>query len=109
VIVYSLLVACSGRDNAKWEEPGYDLVDKMFHELNGSCDYPILEKYKRDEKLMCRRNSLKDRCNKIDDCYVYCYGNDVGTDIGGGCVHLCNYGLRNEWSSPESMDKCEDL
>ena len=109
MIVCSLLVACSGRDNIKSEESGFDEVGKMYHELNGSCDYPVLEKYKHDEKLMCQLNALKARCNKIDDCYVYCYGNDVGKDIGGGCVHLCNYALRHEWSSPESMEKCKDL
>ena len=81
-------------------------VNKMHRELNGSCRYPILEKNKQAKETMCVLDALRARCNKIDDCYVYCIGNDVGVEVGGGCAHLCNYGLRAEWEAPKGMEAC---
>lgn len=81
-------------------------VDLMDRALNGSCRYPIMEKNQRDEKLTCALNALRNRCNEIDDCYVYCLGNDVGVNVGGGCEHLCNYGLRKPWSPPKGIEAC---
>ena len=80
----------------------------MFAELDGSCDYPILEKYQQDPAMVCRLESLKARCNKIDDCYVYCVGNDVGEAIGGGCGHLCNYRHLEAWNPPGSIKDCPE-
>ncbi len=81
-------------------------VDLMDRALNGSCRYPIMEKNPRDDRLTCTIDALRNRCNKIDDCYVYCLGNDVGANIGGGCDHLCNYGLRKDWSPPKEIEMC---
>ncbi len=87
----------------------FDKVDLMGERLDGSCNYPILEKHKKDEDLMCRLDSLSSRCNKVDDCYVYCVGNDVGENIGGGCAHLCNYGNLKAWNPPRSIKQCPDF
>lgn len=79
----------------------------MFHELNGTCNYPILDEFVSNPEFLCKIDSLKRRCNKIDDCYVYCYSNAVGEQIGGGCAHLCNYGLKEEWSPPADFKSCK--
>ena len=78
----------------------------MNKDLNGSCDYTLLAVEADDEPLICYLTALKERCNSIDDCLVYCIGNNVGYGIGGGCAHLCNYGWRKEWTDPESAKNC---
>ena len=90
---------------ADFDEP-FARVDRMNQDLNGSCRYPILERNRRDQETMCILDSLRRRCNKIDDCYVYCIGNDVGIGIGGGCAHLCNYALRTKWEPPRDIQVC---
>lgn len=82
-------------------------IDRMHRELNGTCKYAILDKNKQNKELMCVLDLLRSRCNKIDDCYVYCHGNDVGVDIGGGCDHLCNYGSRAKWEPPKGIEACQ--
>ena len=81
----------------------------MYKNLDGTCNYPILKEHKYNPKFMCKINALKERCNKIDDCYVYCYSNDVGVRIGGGCTHLCNYSLKKEHTSPKGFKECTKL
>jgi hypothetical protein len=83
-----------------------DPIVRMEQSLNGSCNYPVLDTVKSDKRLMCELEALRSRCNQIDDCYVYCIGKDVGKDVGGGCAHLCNYGLRKEWAPPTAVLKC---
>ena len=90
-------------------EPSDDrlaLVTRMDQALNGSCQYSVLEKHRANGELMCVLDALRKRCSKIDDCYVYCIGNDVGVGIGGGCDHLCNYAAREEWSYPQEAQAC---
>ena len=106
LFICAFLASCDGANNVTTAESPFDAVDRMFRELNGTCDYPVLEKYRRDKQFICQLGELKSRCNKIDDCYVYCLGNDIGNDVGGGCTHLCNYALRKEWNAPESIKKC---
>src|SRR4051812_34719159 len=75
-----------------------DRISRMERELNGSCSYSISERSLKEPGLVCYLEKLRARCNKIDDCYVYCIGNNVGENVGGGCAHLCNYALREKWS-----------
>ncbi len=82
-------------------------IDQMARALNGSCSYPMLEKNRQNKELVCMLDTLRNRCNKIDDCYVYCIGNDVGVAVGGGCTHLCNYSLREQWDPPKTMEACK--
>lgn len=93
-------LACSSNEFSK--------VDKMHTELNGSCDYQITTVYKTDSEFMCKLNVLKNRCNEIDDCYVYCASNDVGENVGGGCGHLCNYSNKKEWNPPSEIESCKE-
>ncbi len=86
----------------------FSKVEKMQTELNGSCDYQINSEHKTDAEFMCQLNTLKRRCNEIDDCYIYCASNDVGEGIGGGCTHLCNYSNKNEWYPPIEIKSCKE-
>jgi hypothetical protein len=106
-IWFLLYVGSAGAESRepKPEDPS-EKVAQMERALNGSCSYPILEKNKTNKELMCALDALRARCNKIDDCYVYCAGNDVGAQIGGGCTHLCNYSLREKWQPPEGYAAC---
>jgi len=106
-LLFFNFLLCLATFNSIAETDPFPKVDKMHKELNGSCNYPILDKYKSDTKFNCQLNVIKKRCNKIDDCYVYCYSNDVGEGIGGGCAHLCNYALKNEWNPPSEISRCE--
>ncbi|MCP4978465.1 MAG: hypothetical protein GY931_20150 [Maribacter sp.] len=71
-------------------ETDKDKISKMHKSLNGSCTYSMLEKYQKDKEMQCLVNSLKLRCNAIDDCYTYCLSKNIGKNVGGGCAHLCN-------------------
>lgn len=81
-------------------------VQLMFQQLDGSCGYHVSIKYPQDRELLCWLDALRHRCNKVDDCYAYCFGRDVGEGIGGGCVHLCNPGMKQHWVPPESTMAC---
>lgn len=81
-------------------------VDQMHRELNGTCSYPVLEAYRENREVLCLVEALRKRCNKIDDCHVYCIGQGVGQSIGGGCAHLCNYGLKEDWRLPDGAQAC---
>jgi len=106
VMLIGVAAAAYSAPKADKSDDTFARVDKMQRELNGSCSYPVLLKNQFDPELMCLLEVLRARCNKIDDCYVYCWGNDVGQDIGGGCAHLCNYGLRKAWEWPKGVEKC---
>lgn len=108
VAIWLFFAACLLTADAAERKPedSFARVDLMGSELNGSCKYSIVEKNKQNKELMCVLQLLRSRCNKIDDCYVYCIGNDVGVGIGGGCAHLCNYALRAKWDPPKGMDAC---
>jgi hypothetical protein len=106
------ILLCAAGLHAFWvnaseitEDP-FAKVDRMRRELNGTCSYPVIEKYRENRKLLCQLDSLRQRCNEIDDCYVYCIGQNVGEDIGGGCAHLCNYSLKKKWALPKSAKAC---
>ena len=101
--------ACAESDKAVPVVVGIERVDRMFAELDGSCKYPVVEENKRDLTTSCVLESLKERCNEIDDCLVYCLGNDIGENIGGGCGHLCYAGSQKLWNPPESMEQCESV
>jgi len=83
-------------------------IVKMHATLNGSCNYPVKEIYKDDEEVLCALGKLAERCNKIDDCYFYCFGNDLGDGIGGGCAHICNRGNKKSWERPEGILSCKN-
>jgi len=85
----------------------FESIKKMRNQLNGSCSYPYLDKYDNDKPMQCYINTLKARCNKIDDCYVYCVSNDIGNNVGGGCSHICNYANQQLWVYPEKHMSCE--
>ena len=105
-----LIAACASQATAPitlgTAEDSFARVNRMFEELDGKCRYPVMERHQANRELVCQLDALRQRCNKIDDCYVYCIGRDVGEGIGGGCVHLCNYRLLEEWAPPESAKKC---
>lgn len=87
----SLLAACASAGLKDQPQDPFAMVAKMERDLNGSCRYSVLEKVRGNSEMMCAIEALRKRCNKIDDCLVYCAGNDIGADIGGGCAHLCRY------------------
>src|SRR5258708_6408102 len=101
-ILLFLLTGCSATAQTAKPLP-VDPFERMQQELNGTCSYPILAKIQADKDLMCALDALRARCNKIDDCYVYCIGNDVGEHIAGGCTHVCNYGLRGKWEPAKKI------
>lgn len=92
--------------SANSSDDAFAKIDQMRRDLNGSCSYSVLEEYRENRELLCQLDALRKRCNKIDDCYVYCIGRNVGESIGGGCTHLCNYRLKVDWSPPESAKAC---
>jgi hypothetical protein len=98
----SVSAGCEGGSS----DDAFARVDRMRSELNGSCNYSISEKNRNNEELLCVLNTLRSRCNKLDDCYIYCLGNDVGEEIGGGCHHLCNYGSKEHWAFPKEAKAC---
>ena len=107
-LVTILVVSLAVHAEAPKREESFDRVARMERELNGSCNYGVSPATQFNKPLLCTLDALRKRCNKIDDCYVYCLGNDVGENIGGGCAHLCNYGLRQEWSLPPEARACEE-
>ena len=82
---------------------------KMKDSLNGSCSYPMLDIVSEDKRTVCAINAIRERCNKIDDCYSYCLSQNIGEGVGGGCGHLCNYSNQNEWKPPKSIMSCKDV
>ena len=109
VIILILFSVCTGSDETAADEEPVDPVEQMFAQLDGSCDYPILAKHRNNPAISCRLEVLSLRCNDIDECLVYCVGNDVGENIGGGCAHLCNYRNRQYWRPPKIMEQCPAL
>ncbi len=103
------LAVASGQaagDGSKPIEDRAAKIARMYRELDGTCRYPVLEKYRQDQRLLCGIDALRQRCNAIDDCYAYCLGQGVGEGVGGGCAHLCNYAGREAWAPPEAEAAC---
>jgi len=105
--VLGLAVACAESPQRRTIDETSELINRMNRELNGSCNYSVAARNKTNSEMMCVLDRLRSRCNKIDDCYVYCIGNDVGAEVGGGCAHLCNYALREKWEPPEGVQTCQ--
>ncbi len=82
-----------------------DQLVQMRSELDGSCKYAQTRKLKDDKQLSCIVSKLANRCNEIDDCYVYCLGTDLER-IGGGCAHICNYRNEVHWLYPKNIRQC---
>ena len=74
--------------------------------LEGSCDFSVMEGVKLSKEDICAIDLIKDRCGKLDKCFVDCYTSGRGVDIGGGCGHLCNYGWKIDWKPPEGTKAC---
>lgn len=72
----------------------------------GSCDLPIEKGVHLSDEEICALELIKERCGNLDQCFVDCYTSGEGIDVGGGCAHLCNYGWKIDWQSPEGTDVC---
>lgn len=106
ILIQSLLSLSAGAENTTPDEMDIALK-KMDKERNGSCNYPILDKIKKNEELMCELNVLKKRCNKVDDCFYYCFSQDIQSVFFDGCGHLCLNYSGHKWIPPKGLDACE--
>ncbi|BCT93648.1 hypothetical protein LYSHEL_26740 [Lysobacter helvus] len=47
-------------------------------------------------------------CTPAADCVLTCLASPDGTEVGGGCDHVCfGYNVRHQWKDrPNAMDEC---
>jgi len=84
------------------EPPDVGGVDKFL-----SCRaIPRREISAREE---CQIEKLSARCTVADDCLVSCITSPQGHKVGGGCEHVCFYGLHPEESKPPGWGECDAL
>jgi hypothetical protein len=57
----------------------------------------------------CEIAAFKARCTALDDCYVSCLSSPAGVFTGGGCGHVCTFGLHLGAPRPAAVDACESM
>ena len=81
-----------------------DLGERKRLINNGSCDLPVVWYVVLTENEKCLLNSIKGRCNEVDQCFAQCITGGRGNNIGGGCFHLCD--RFSGWEPPEDGKVC---
>jgi len=71
-----------------------------------SCDFYVMNNVLLSKGDECAIGALKNRCEKLDSCFVDCFTGGAGVNIGGGCGHICNYGWMVDWKPPEEARQC---
>ncbi len=57
----------------------------------------------------CQIEELSARCTPADDCLVSCISSTQGQQVGGGCSHVCFFGLHRGESKPPGWAECDTL
>jgi hypothetical protein len=57
----------------------------------------------------CEIAAFKARCTALDDCYVSCLSSAAGVFTGGGCGHVCTFGLHPGAPGPADVEACESM
>ena len=57
----------------------------------------------------CEIDAYKSRCSALDDCYVSCLSSPEGVLVGGGCAHVCTFGLHLGAPHPETLSACASV
>lgn len=57
----------------------------------------------------CQIEKLADRCTPADDCLVSCITSPQGHQVGGGCSHVCFFGLHRGEPKPPGWSECDAL
>jgi hypothetical protein len=57
----------------------------------------------------CEIAAFRARCTETDDCYVSCLSSPDGIYVGGGCSHVCTYGLHTGEPRPAQLQGCNSV
>ena len=59
------------------------------------------------QRELCEVAAFRARCTALDDCYVSCISSPMGVFSGGGCGHVCTFGLHPGAPHPDGVDACK--
>ena len=57
----------------------------------------------------CQIEKLVARCTAADDCLVSCISSPHGSQVGGGCGHVCFSGPHRSEPKPPGWNECNAL
>ena len=81
--------------------------EDLHEDEDVNCGFLIHPDVEMTDEMRCRVEALGRRCDgEIDRCFYRCGALGRGDNIGGGCAHICNRGLRKQWTHPQADTSC---